>query len=129
MKDNENNLVVVVIVLREVRVATMSIAESLMSLMSMPSPNNKKSNKGYFGSKLMRVNSFSSWEKCDEMTLQCANKRLEAVEIGIEYLEGELECRFSIYSHIRNASIRSLQSSIEAMTADGESNTGLILRV
>ncbi|XP_049398915.1 uncharacterized protein LOC125862835 [Solanum stenotomum] len=92
--DNENNLMVVVNVLREVRVATMSILESLMALMSMPSPNaTRKTSKGYFGSKLlMRVNSLSSWEKCDAMTLQCANKRLEAVELAIENLEGELEC-------------------------------------
>ncbi|PHT85028.1 hypothetical protein T459_13471 [Capsicum annuum] len=92
--DDKNNLMVVVNVLREVKVATMSIVESLMSLVSMPSPNNKKSNKGcFFELKLMRENSFSSWEKCDAMTLQCVNKRLEAVEIAIEdILEGELEC-------------------------------------
>ncbi|KAL3321775.1 hypothetical protein AABB24_039408 [Solanum stoloniferum] len=92
--DNENNLMVVVNVLREVRVATMSILESLMALMSMPNPNaTRKSSKGYFSSKLlMRVNSLSSWEKCDAMTLQCANKRLEAVELAIENFEGELEC-------------------------------------
>lgn len=92
--DNKNNLMVVVNVLREVRVATMSILESLMTLMSMPSPNaTRKTSKEYFGSKLLlRVNSLSSWEKCDTMTLQCANKRLEAVELAIEDLEGELEC-------------------------------------
>ncbi|KAK4723136.1 hypothetical protein R3W88_013369 [Solanum pinnatisectum] len=92
--ESKNNLMVVVNMLREVKVATMSIVESLTSLMLMPSPNNKKLNKGYFfGSKLMRVNSFSSWEKCDAMTLQCVNKRLEAVEIVVEdVLEGELEC-------------------------------------
>ncbi|KAK4374294.1 hypothetical protein RND71_004971 [Anisodus tanguticus] len=91
--DNKNNLMVVVNVLREVRVATMSILESLMALMSMPSPNTtRKTSNGYFGSKLLRVNSLSSWEKCDTMTLQCANKRLEAVELAIEDLEGELEC-------------------------------------
>ncbi|XP_055821805.1 uncharacterized protein LOC129890249 [Solanum dulcamara] len=92
--NNKNNLMVVVNVLREVRVATMSILESLMALMSMPSPNStRKTSKGYFGSKLLlRVNSLSSWEKCDAMTLQCANKRLEAVELAIEDLEGELQC-------------------------------------
>ncbi|PHU21062.1 hypothetical protein BC332_12213 [Capsicum chinense] len=92
--DDKNNLMVVVNLLREVKVATMSIVESLMSLVSMPSPNSKKSNKGYIVElKLMRENSFSSWEKCDTLTLQCVNKRLEAVEIAIEdILEGELEC-------------------------------------
>nr|XP_004238628.1 uncharacterized protein LOC101252177 [Solanum lycopersicum] len=92
--ESKNNLMAVVNVLREVKGAAMSIVESLMSLMLMPSPNNKKLNKGYFfGSKLMRVNSFTSWEKCDAMTLQCVNKRLEAVEIVVEdVLEGELEC-------------------------------------
>ncbi|CAN4123069.1 unnamed protein product [Withania somnifera] len=68
--DSKSNLMVVMKVLREVRVATMPIVESMMSLM---------------------VNSFSSWEICDAMTLQCTNKRLEAVEIAIEDLEGELE--------------------------------------
>ncbi|CAN4095484.1 unnamed protein product [Withania somnifera] len=92
--DDKNNLMVVVNVLKEVRVATMSILESLMALMSMPSPNTtRKTSKKYFGSKLLlRVNSLSLWEKCDTMTLQCANKRLEAVELAIEDLEGELEC-------------------------------------
>lgn len=93
-ESKNNNLMLVMKVLREVKVATVLIVESLMSLVLVPSPNNKKLNKGYFfRSKLMRVNSFSSWEKCDAMTLQCVHKRLEAVEIVIEdILEGELEC-------------------------------------
>ncbi|WOG97733.1 hypothetical protein DCAR_0417074 [Daucus carota subsp. sativus] len=87
------NLVVVVNVLREVRVSAISIVESLMSLMSMPSPV-CKSNRGSFRSKFMRVNSLSLWENCDRKTFQTGNKILEAVEIAIEDLEAELECIF-----------------------------------
>ncbi|KAA8528807.1 hypothetical protein F0562_036162 [Nyssa sinensis] len=86
----DHNLRVVVSVLREVRVTTISIVESLMSLMLMPSPY-RKSNMESFASKFMRTNSLKLWGKCDGMALQTANKRLEAVEIAIDDLEVELE--------------------------------------
>ncbi|CAK9187905.1 unnamed protein product [Ilex paraguariensis] len=89
----ECNLTVVVHVLKEVRMTAMSIIETLMSLMSMPS-SNRKSNKRSFAPKFTCVNSLSSWEKSDSTALQIANKRLEAVEIAIEEFEVELECIF-----------------------------------
>ncbi|KAL2522110.1 hypothetical protein Fot_26033 [Forsythia ovata] len=87
------SLVVVVNVLKEVKATTMSIVESLNSLISMPKPN-RKSNKDTFKFKFTRVNSLSLWEKCDISTIQTAIKRLEGVEIIIENLEAELECMF-----------------------------------
>ncbi|KAL7175018.1 hypothetical protein ACSBR2_028759 [Camellia fascicularis] len=89
----DRNLIVVVDVLREVRVTTMPIVESLMSLVSMPSPN-RKTGKGSLAAKLKRVNSIRLWAKCDPTMIQTANKRLEAVEIAIEELAVELECMF-----------------------------------
>ncbi|KAL2499256.1 hypothetical protein Adt_24806 [Abeliophyllum distichum] len=87
------SLVVVVNVLKEVKATTLSIVESLNSLISMPKPN-RKSDKEAFKFKLTRVNSLSLWGKCDISTIQTAIKRLEAVEIIIENLEAELECMF-----------------------------------
>ncbi|KAL8135736.1 hypothetical protein AgCh_010386 [Apium graveolens] len=87
------NLVVVVNVLREVRGTTISIVESLMSLMSMPSPA-CKTNRGSLRSKFMRVNSLSLWENCDRKTFQTGNRLLEAVESAVEDLQVELECIF-----------------------------------
>lgn len=89
----DHNLGVVVNVLREVRATNVSIVESLMSLMSMPSPV-CKSNRGSFRSKFMRVNSLSLWKNCDMKTFQTGNKILEAVETAIEDLEVELDCIF-----------------------------------
>lgn len=86
----DHNLTVVVEVLREVRVTTISIVESLLSLIAIPWLDRKPS-KGSFASKFMRV---SLYDICDEIAVQSANKRLEAVEITIEYLEVELECMF-----------------------------------
>lgn len=89
----DHNLGVVVNVLREVRATNISIVESLMSLMSMPSPV-CKSNRGSFRSKFMRVNSLSLWKNCDMKTFQTGNKILETVETAIEDLEVELDCIF-----------------------------------
>ncbi|KAK1400361.1 Lateral signaling target protein [Heracleum sosnowskyi] len=89
----DHNLGVVVNVLREVRATNISIVESLMSLMSMPSPV-CKSNRGSFRSKFMRVNSLSLWKNCDMKTFQTGNRILEAVETAIEDLEVELDCIF-----------------------------------
>ncbi|KAK1388608.1 4-coumarate--CoA ligase-like 5-like [Heracleum sosnowskyi] len=90
----DNNLAMVVNVLRQVRVTTISTVESLMSLMSMPSPDSYKSYISSFTSKFIRVNSLSLWENCDTTAFQTGNKRLEAVEIEIEDLQVELECIF-----------------------------------
>ncbi|KAI3922461.1 hypothetical protein MKX01_006150 [Papaver californicum] len=106
------NLLVVVTVLREVRMATISVVESILSLMSTPRAKpilNKKS----FISKLMRVKRVANFEDEDEgvdadtlfslheynfcekvSEIQTANKRLEVLEGAIEGLEVELECMF-----------------------------------
>ncbi|XVF35861.1 hypothetical protein REPUB_Repub19eG0007800 [Reevesia pubescens] len=90
----DDNLSMVVDVLREVRVTAISVVESLLSLISIPWLE-KKSAKGCFASKFMRSNCQSFYDIIsDEMALQSANKRLEAVEITIEDLEAELECMF-----------------------------------
>ncbi|XWS25986.1 hypothetical protein CRYUN_Cryun27aG0114800 [Craigia yunnanensis] len=89
----DNNLSMVVDVLREVRVTAISVLESLLSLISIPWLE-RKSSKGYFASKFMRSNCQSFYDISDEMALQSANKRLEAVEITIEDLEAELKCMF-----------------------------------
>ncbi|OAY22540.1 uncharacterized protein LOC110606785 [Manihot esculenta] len=91
----DHKLIVVVEVLREVRVITISIVESLLSLISIPWLD-QKSSKGSFRSKLFRSGSQKQrlYEICDETALQSANKRLEAVEIAIEDLEAELDCIF-----------------------------------
>lgn len=89
----DHNLGVVVNVLREVRATNVSTVESLMSLMSMPSPV-CKSNRRSFRSKFMRVNSLSLWKNCDMKTFQTGNRILEAVETAIEDLEVELDCIF-----------------------------------
>ncbi|XP_019186528.1 PREDICTED: uncharacterized protein LOC109181230 [Ipomoea nil] len=89
-----DDLRAVVNVLREVRAATIAMVEAVMSLMSMPCPDRpaaRGSSPSSFAAKLMRVNSLSRWEKCDAVTLQCANTRLEAVEMAVGDLEWELE--------------------------------------
>ncbi|OVA11241.1 Protein of unknown function DUF241 [Macleaya cordata] len=121
LSDVDPNLLVVVTVLREVRMATISIVESILSLVST-SRAKPASNKRSFISKFMRVkrvaNAFeengmniSEVEGPDATTLyslheynlcevskvaglQTANKRLEVLEGAIEGLEVELECMF-----------------------------------
>lgn len=89
----DDNLSMVVDVLREVRLTAISVVESLLSLISIPWLE-RKSAKGCFGSKFMRSNCQRFYDISDEMALQSANKRLEAVEITIEDLEAELKCIF-----------------------------------
>ncbi|KAI9200168.1 hypothetical protein LWI28_003641 [Acer negundo] len=87
------NLILVVDVLKEVRVTTIYIVESLLSLISIPWLD-QKSAKGSFTSMFMRSGSQSLYDICDEIALQSANKRMEAVETAIEILEVEIECMF-----------------------------------
>lgn len=89
----DENLKVVVDVLKEVRVTSISIVESLLSLISIPWLD-QKSAKGSFASRFIRVSGQGLYDMCDVMALQSANKRLEAVEIAIEDLEAELDCMF-----------------------------------
>lgn len=96
---------VVVNVLREVRMTTMAIVESLVSLMSIPiSPNNNNNNNNYeegSNSKpnklLLLLRLFESNKSRNQINrlYECdATKRLEEVETAIEDLEEELECIF-----------------------------------
>ncbi|XVF63566.1 hypothetical protein PTKIN_Ptkin09bG0097000 [Pterospermum kingtungense] len=89
----DDKLSMVVDVLREVRVTAVTVVESLLSLISIPWLE-RKSAKGYFASKFMRSNCQSFHDISDELALQSANKRLQAVEITIEDLEAELKCIF-----------------------------------
>ncbi|KAK1406654.1 hypothetical protein QVD17_42152 [Tagetes erecta] len=93
---NDDNLMVVVNVLSEVRETIISLLDSLMLLLSMPNPNPKvrKSVNSNMKAKFMRMNSLSPWEKCDVHAVRCAIERLEAVESAVENLEVELECIF-----------------------------------
>ncbi|XP_012073877.1 uncharacterized protein LOC105635405 [Jatropha curcas] len=92
----DHELMVVLQVLREVRVTTISIVESLSSLISIPWLDQKSSRVSLIRSKFFISSSCRNglYEFCDETALQSANKRLEAVEIAIEDLEMELECIF-----------------------------------
>lgn len=90
----DDNLKVVVDVLKEVRVTTISIVESLLSLISIPWLDQKAAKGSSFASRFMRASGECLYDICDVMAVQSANKRLEAVEIAIEDLEAELECMF-----------------------------------
>ncbi|KAL5061199.1 hypothetical protein RYX36_032803, partial [Vicia faba] len=95
-------LTLVVDVLREVRMTSISIVESLLSLISTPWLESKHSGKRSFASKFVRV----SLENCDDdifdaMMLQSTKKRLAGVQIAIEDLEVELECMFRRLIHTR----------------------------
>jgi hypothetical protein len=90
----DDNLKVVVDVLKEVRVTTISIVELLLSLISIPSWLDQKAAKGSFASRFIRVSGQGLYDICDVTAVQSANKRLEAVEIAIEDLEVELACMF-----------------------------------
>ncbi|KAK9059437.1 hypothetical protein SSX86_020131 [Deinandra increscens subsp. villosa] len=98
---NDDNLMVVVNVLGEVRETIISLLDSLMLLMSIPNPNYPKPRKSMNSNgfvqvkaKFMRLNSLSPWENCDVRAVRPAIERLEAVESAVEDLEVELECIF-----------------------------------
>ncbi|OIW01877.1 hypothetical protein TanjilG_31059 [Lupinus angustifolius] len=94
----EQKLMVVVDVLREVRMTSISIVESLFSLISTPWLDSK-SGKWSFTSRLMNLQ--SSNDIYDVIALQSANKRLLGVQMAIEDLEVELECMFRRLIHTR----------------------------
>lgn len=89
----DQNLTVVVDVLREVRATTISTVESLLSLFSIPWLE-RRSRKGSFGLKMIGSGFREEYDISDELAVQSANKRLEAVEITIEDLEAELDRMF-----------------------------------
>ncbi|KAK7310249.1 hypothetical protein RJT34_07645 [Clitoria ternatea] len=96
----EQKLMLVVDVLREVRMTSISIVESLLSLISSPSLDSQTGKKS-FTSKLVPVSFQNSDDIYDVMVLQTANKRLAGVRLAIEDLEVELECMFRRLIHTR----------------------------
>ncbi|PIA46960.1 hypothetical protein AQUCO_01500473v1 [Aquilegia coerulea] len=117
ISDVDSNLMVVMSVLREVRITTISLLESILSFLSMSKPK-LKSRRRFFILNCMggkRVANASE-ENCDsELTgmnttlydlsndisakskvyrVKTASKRLEALEASVEGLEVELECIF-----------------------------------
>ncbi|CAL1355397.1 unnamed protein product [Linum trigynum] len=94
--DGGRDLAVVAEVLGEVRGSSVSIVESLLSLISIPWLDDDRRGKmvSFVGRMMMRRRKRRVGDFCDETALQTANKRLEAVEIAIEELESELECMF-----------------------------------
>ncbi|TQD86556.1 hypothetical protein C1H46_027888 [Malus baccata] len=91
----DHNLMVVVDVLSQVRATSVSIVETLLSLISVPWLAQKSSASFQFMSKFMRVSGRQRvYDACDATALQSANKRLDAVEIAIQDLEAELDCMF-----------------------------------
>ncbi|KAJ1427606.1 hypothetical protein SESBI_09492 [Sesbania bispinosa] len=96
----EQKLTLVVDVLREVRMASISIVESLLSLISSPWLDSK-SGKRSLTSKLVHLSLKDSVDIYDAMVLQSAKKRLAGVQIAIEDLEVELECMFRRLIHTR----------------------------
>ncbi|CAL5207904.1 unnamed protein product [Lathyrus oleraceus] len=98
----EQKLTLVVDVLREVRMTSISIVESLLSLISTPWLKSKHSGKRSFASKFVRGSLQNSDDDIfDTMMLQSAKKRLAGVQIAIEDLEVELECMFRRLIHTR----------------------------
>ncbi|KZV16536.1 hypothetical protein F511_11368 [Dorcoceras hygrometricum] len=89
---DDPNLVLVANLLSEVLVTILSIVKSLSSLISMPYPQEGRSKPmEMFKLKLTRMDSLLAWGKYDAAA---ALKRLEAVEVVVEDLEGELEQMF-----------------------------------
>ncbi|KMS99522.1 hypothetical protein BVRB_1g022950 [Beta vulgaris subsp. vulgaris] len=89
----DHSLIVVVHVLREVKGATISILESLLSLVILPTntPSVKHGQSSPFASTLRRINCQRLLERCHSMDVVVANKRLEEVASSMEDLEVELE--------------------------------------
>lgn len=93
----DQSLVVVVKLLKEVRATTLSIVRSLLSLIAIPHPDSKPDSgrkDPIFRIKLTRVDSFSLWEKCDVSDIRSVMKRLEEVEMVVDDMESELEDMF-----------------------------------
>jgi hypothetical protein len=99
----EQKLKLVVDVLKEVRMTSISIVESLLSLISTPWLDSKHGGKRSFASKLVGVSlqNYDDDDIFDAMMLQSAKKRLAGVQIAIEDLEVELECMFRRLIHTR----------------------------
>ncbi|CAO2817553.1 unnamed protein product [Amaranthus hypochondriacus] len=89
------SLIVVVHVLKELRGATISILESLLSIVILPycvrNVGHKITQSSSFASKLRRINCQKLLERCDTLDVEVENKRLEEVSNSMEDLEVELE--------------------------------------
>ncbi|XP_073285976.1 uncharacterized protein [Primulina huaijiensis] len=95
IKGDDPNLALVVNLLNEVLVTILSFVKSLTSLISTPNLQEGKSTRmEMFKLKLTRVDSLIIWGKYDAAAIQSVLKRLEAVEVVVEDLEGELEQMF-----------------------------------
>lgn len=89
----DHNLRVVVDVLRKVRIITISIVESLFSLIAIPWLDRRLKGSSFATMLIMKVSGQNLYDVCDLVAVQNANKKiLEAIEIAIEELEMELEC-------------------------------------
>lgn len=90
----EQSLVVVVKLLKEVRASTLSIVRSLLSLIAIPHPGSKSESgrrDPIFRIKLTRMDSLSFWERCDVSDIRTMMKRLEEVEMVVDDMGAELE--------------------------------------
>lgn len=90
----EQSLVVVVKLLKEVRASTLSIVRSLLSLIAIPHPGSKSESgrrDPIFRIKLTRVDSLSFWERCEVSDIRTMMKRLEEVEMVVDDMGAELE--------------------------------------
>lgn len=101
----DQNLIVVVHVLREIKGATISLVECLLNLLSLPTTvsivHSQRSLSSSLASKFRRVNCQRLLERCDSMEIRMANKRLEEVEKSMEDVEVELECVVRRLIHTR----------------------------
>ncbi|KAL2241928.1 UNVERIFIED_CONTAM: hypothetical protein Sindi_0310800 [Sesamum indicum] len=93
----DQNLEVVVELLKEVRATTLMIVRSLLSLIALPNPDGKTGSgrkDPVFRLKLTRVDSLSFWDKCEATEIRSVAKRLEEVETVVEDMEAELDHMF-----------------------------------
>ncbi|KMS99521.1 hypothetical protein BVRB_1g022940 [Beta vulgaris subsp. vulgaris] len=101
----DQSLIVVVHVLREVKEASISLVESLLNLLSLPTTvsivHSQRSLSSSLASKFRRINCQRLLERCDSMEVRMANKRLEEVEKSMEDVEVELECIIRRLIHTR----------------------------
>ncbi|XP_010539805.1 PREDICTED: uncharacterized protein LOC104813759 [Tarenaya hassleriana] len=89
----EQNLLFVAEVLKEVRMAIVSMVESLFSLVCIPWLERRSSKGPLSLSSIFATRSYCN-DIWDETAVQSASTRLEAAEIAVEELEIELECIF-----------------------------------
>ncbi|XP_073141346.1 uncharacterized protein [Henckelia pumila] len=94
--EDDPKLALVVNLLNEVLVAILFVVKSLSPLISTPNLQEGRSKpmEMFKQLRLTRVDSLIVWGKYDAAAIRSALKRLEAVEVVVEDLEGELEQMF-----------------------------------